>query len=104
MSAMNKLCGPCGCGGCCNDCCRPRLSIGVVYPTDTSAAQNSGLPGINQMSGLPGMNQMCGSCGPCGSGCCDCRPRLSIGVVYPDNSLEVAQCVDGPANMMFRGQ
>ncbi|KAI5713582.1 male-specific sperm protein Mst84Db-like [Diaphorina citri] len=96
MSSMNKLCGGCGpCGsscGCCNDCCRPRLSVGVVYP-------NAGAP----QAAPVGMNQLCGSCAPCG-GCCDCRPRLSIGVVYPNNLLEVAQCVDGPANTMFRGQ
>ncbi|KAL1464472.1 hypothetical protein WDU94_004118 [Cyamophila willieti] len=72
--SLNKLgsCGPCKvpCGDC---CCRPRLSVGVVYPEN-----NVGLN--QQLRKSVEMNQLCG--GSCGS--CNCRPRLSVGVVYPN--------------------
>ncbi|KAL1464368.1 hypothetical protein WDU94_004020 [Cyamophila willieti] len=70
-SAVNKLCG----GGCCSDpCCRPRLSVGVVYP--------SGTLDIAEL----GVSNLCGTC--CGSDCC--RPRLSVGVVYPNDTIQLA--------------
>ncbi|KAL1459274.1 hypothetical protein WDU94_011276 [Cyamophila willieti] len=60
------------CGSCCDPCCRPRLSVGVVYDAN----------------GIP-VNELCGSCcGPTCGGCGDCcRPRLSIGVVYPSEEV-----------------
>uniref|UniRef100_A0A8D8RHA7 Uncharacterized protein n=1 Tax=Cacopsylla melanoneura TaxID=428564 RepID=A0A8D8RHA7_9HEMI len=48
----------------------PHLSSGVVY----------------NANGLP-LSKLCGCsscCSPCASSCGDCRPRLSIGVVYPN--------------------
>ncbi|KAL1462814.1 hypothetical protein WDU94_014651 [Cyamophila willieti] len=75
QSTLSNLLGTSNlCGSCCGtDCCRPRLSVGVVYPNDSIQLAD----GKNMLTGL------------CGSGCgcgCDCRPRLSVGVVYDGNA------------------
>uniref|UniRef100_A0A8D8PM91 FP protein C-terminal domain-containing protein n=1 Tax=Cacopsylla melanoneura TaxID=428564 RepID=A0A8D8PM91_9HEMI len=84
-SNLTNLCG----GGCCSDsCCRPRLSVGVVYPNGMLELASQS----NTLSNLLGTSNLCGSC--CGTDCC--RPRLSVGVVYPNDTIQLA----GDKNMM----
>uniref|UniRef100_A0A8D9EEH9 Uncharacterized protein n=1 Tax=Cacopsylla melanoneura TaxID=428564 RepID=A0A8D9EEH9_9HEMI len=83
-SYLTNLCG----SGCCSDsCCRPRLSVGVVYPNGMLE-----LASQSTLSNLLGTSNLCGSC--CGTDCC--RPRLSVGVVYPNDTIQLA----GDKNMM----
>ncbi|KAL1448393.1 hypothetical protein WDU94_012489 [Cyamophila willieti] len=80
--ASNIISNLCGCGpSCCGESCRPRLSVGVVYPQGTLEA----LELSNSFGKILGTSQLCGSC--CSTDCC--RPRLSIGVVYPNGTISL---------------